>query len=109
MLGVELRTHHVGAVPACPGELCGGLYGVTSKCPCVHVTQLPRHKLRITVVISTLVDGVSISERLGLKMQPFISTGLTNQLIGSSEFKVIITSFMLCRIQLTLSLFHTPF
>jgi hypothetical protein len=78
----ELLVQRVGAVLACSGQLCDGMYGVGT-CPCVRVTVLPRQVLSLNLVIR------DISNQLGIRIEPYQSTKLTETLVGLKTFQVL--------------------
>ena len=63
----KLRVQCIGAVIACSGQLCGGLYEC-DLCPCVKVSQLPRHVLSVTIMICSQIDNVTMSQKLGIRL-----------------------------------------
>jgi hypothetical protein len=82
----RLTVQNAGAVLACQGHLCDGLYGHGS-CACVKVVHLPRHVLSLTIAIDELADDVMA------KMQPFQSRQLTETLVDLNVFEVLYTTY----------------
>lgn len=77
----RLLVHNVGAAQACAGKLCNGQYAIGC-CPCVRVNHLPRLVLNVSIAIA------NVSETLGIRIQAYQSSQLTEGLIGKQEFEV---------------------
>ena len=88
---VHISVIHICAAQTCSGKTCRGLYGVAG-CPCVST---PHGPCSIIISISASFgcrtpDGnfVDQFQELGLRLEPYISTQFTQQVVKQQLLEV---------------------
>jgi len=91
---VHMSVINVGVTRTCSGKTCRGLYGVAG-CPCVTTTHGPCNALSILASFGHKTpDGNFVDQfkELGLRLEPYISTQFTQQLVDPQFLEVSLCS-----------------
>ena len=86
MKEVHVNVHRTAYGLTCGGRLCGGVYGATGKCPCTQVDRLARHAIAVLLSVCD-VDEFAAGVN-GLEFEEYLSTELTEQLVGCDILEV---------------------